>query len=179
MWLHGNAQLDVWEFASSHVRKRKTHVVPGWTPAGNFRSGIVAKHRLTVAPTKMMAALARSGATLSPDATVGFWRGAGAVARFQESCAKSGVNMIATPGLLDHLRDSTRTALAGDLGQAFAWLLALEHFNNAAVVDFGRGCTLLNPPVPRPISSDSRPDFMALAAPSSKIALFESKGTIQ
>ena len=49
--------------------------------------------------------------------------------------------MLATAGLIGHLRDSTRTALAGDLGQAFTWLLAVEHFKNTAVVDFGRGCS--------------------------------------
>jgi len=127
----------------------------------------------------MMAALARSGATLSPDATVGFWRAAGAAARFQEACTRSGRTMVATAGLIGHLRDSTRTALAGDLGQAFTWLLAVEHFKNTAVVDFGRGCSLLSPAVPRPGLGDKRPDFMASSVPWTKIALFESKGTIQ
>lgn len=179
MWLHGKAELDVWEFESAHVTTPRTHVVPGLTAAGKLRKGIKHRHRLEVGPVKMMAALARSGATLSPDATVGFWRAAGAAARFQEACTRSGRNMLATAGLIGHLRDSTRTALAGDLGQAFTWLLAVEHFKNTAVVDFGRGCSLLSPAVPGPGLGDQRPDFMASSVPWTKIALFESKGTIQ
>lgn len=178
MWLRGKATLDVWEFDSAHVTTPGTHVVPGLTLGGKLKKGIKNRHRVDVGPVEMMAALARSGATLSPNATVGFWRAAGAAARFQEACRRSGGDMLATAGLIGHLRDSTRTSLAGDLGQAFTWLLAVQHFNNTAVVDFGRGCSLLSPAVPGPGHGNQRPDFMASPVPWTKIALFESKGTI-
>lgn len=179
MWIRGAATLDVWEFYSTHVATPHTKVVPGVTASGALRKGIKARHSLKVGPLKMTAALARSGATLSPNEAAGFWRALGAVARFQEACTISNGQMMATAGLLDLLRDSTRTALAGDLGQAFSWLLAIEHFKNSAVVDFGRGCSLLSPGVPSPGLNVSRPDFMASSAPWAKISLFESKGTIR
>jgi hypothetical protein len=104
----------------------------------------------------------------------------GATGRFQEACERQGHALHATPDITLTLRDSSRTALAGDLGQAITWLLAIDHFKNNAVVDFGRGCQIISKSCPVPGSSNTRPDFMAsaAAAPWGCVSLFESKGTI-
>ncbi|WP_146165859.1 hypothetical protein [Stenotrophomonas panacihumi] len=127
---------------------------------------------------KLTMALARSGATLAPNQRTGFWRALSAYARVREACLWQGNELRAQPHLLQTLRDSSRTALAGDLGQAMTWLYATEKLKMSAVVDFGVGCGLLAAPVPAPKAFNKRPDFMAATGALKDVVLLESKGMI-
>lgn len=172
------ASVSFWEFENSHVIKSGAHVVPTLKSDGRFRKGCLGEIPVVVSRLKLVMALARSGATLAPDQRTGFWRALAAYARIREACLWSGNELHAQPHLLNTLRDSSRTALAGDLGQAMTWLYATEELKMCAVVDFGVGCRLLAAPIPGPKAFNKRPDFMAAKGALTKIVLLESKGMI-
>ena len=172
------ANVSFWEFENSHVTTSGAHVVPTLKNDGKLRKGCIDEAPVVVSVLKLTTALARSGATLAPDQRTGFWRSLAAYARIREACLWSGNELHAQPHLLRTLRDSSRTALAGDLGQAMTWLYATEKLKMSAVVDFGAGCGLLAAPIPGPKAFDKRPDFMAARGALTSIVLLESKGMI-
>lgn len=170
--------VGFWEFENSHVTTRGARVVPRTTNSGKLRKGCLREVPVAVSALKLTMALARSGATLAPDQRTGFWRALAAYARIREACLWQGNELRARPHLLQTLRDSSRTALAGDLGQAMTWLYATEKLKMSAVVDFGVGCGLLAAPVPGPKTFNKRPDFMASKGALTDVVLLESKGMI-
>lgn len=170
MWLTGTVSLDLWEIRSAQVRRPKTHVVPA---AG--RSGVRC-HALSVSPVALAAAIARSSVTRAPDVLTGLWRFVSAFAALQAGVEERAGRLHARSGLTADLRDSTRTAWSGAVGQGLCWHAALTHFRNGQVIDFGAGCAKLLPPVPPPAPNDKRPDFMATADGFRSLSLFESKG---
>lgn len=176
MWFLGGAIIKATEYESAHASTRHSHLLPGLWPSGKMRKGSIAVHDISVTPGKIIGAFARSGATLCSNSTIGFWRAAGATARFQEAVRRVKTEVRASENLIASLRDSTRTALSGELGQAMTWLLAIDHFCSSSVIDFGNGCTQLGVVSPGP--EDMRPDFMASIIPFFGVALFESKGSI-
>lgn len=170
--------VTFWEYDRTHVNTMRAHVLPSAAGSGRLRKGCLNSSDVVVGDLKLSVALARSGATLAPDKRVGFWRAMAAYARVREACLWQGNELRARPHLLATLRDSSRTALAGDLGQAITWLYATEKLKMSAVVDFGTGCGLLSTPAPAPKSFNKRPDFMASKGPIKNIVLLESKGVI-
>lgn len=170
--------VSFWEFENSHVTTSGARVVPRPKNGGKLRKGCLGMVPVVVNTLKLTMALARSGATLAPDQRTGFWRALGAYARIREACLWHGDELRARPHLLQTLRDSSRTALAGDLGQAMTWLYATEKLKMSAVVDFGVGCGLLATPVPGPKTFNKRPDFMAAKGALTAVILLESKGMI-
>lgn len=170
--------VGFWEFQNAHVTTSGARVVPRLKSGGKLRKGCLGVDPIVVHALKLTMALARSGATLAPDQRTGFWRAMAAYARIREACLWKGNELRAQPHLLQTLRDSSRTALAGDLGQAMTWLYATEKLKMSAVVDFGVGCGLLAAPVPGPKTFNKRPDFMAATGALTNVVLLESKGMI-
>lgn len=175
MWLRKIVRLDCWEFEESQVLAPLAHVVPGITKTGRPRAGGKGRRRLHLSPCMLAVGLARSGATLAPNEPVGFWRAQAAFARVQEACIEFRGELRATPDPLHLLRDSTRTGLAGELGQAITWLFAVCELKLPHIMDFGRACSqVLN--IPSPGANDTRPDY--LAASRNAAVILESKGMI-
>jgi len=178
MWAVGSVNIDVWEFHSRHVKTKNSHVKPGFRKGKKLRKGMKSHCRLRLTPLKLATALARSGTTLAPGEPTGFLRTLRSYLQVQEFCTGSNRTLGAAPSTLRKLRDSTRTALAGEFGQALTWLIASEHFKQSTIVDFGRGCSLLTPQVPPPGSSDRRPDYLTSSAGLDEVSIFESKGSL-
>jgi hypothetical protein len=84
--------------------------------------------------------------------------------------------LLLTPDLTTRLRDSDRTAIAGKLGAALAYLLVQRYLELPIVVDFDAGCDALNRPPSPP--GTSAPDYIAGVPVSTRLDLVEAKGSL-
>lgn len=136
---------------------------------------------LKVSPLGLAVAVARSGVCSwqnGGDGLLLFFHAQQAVSRVL-ACTDFSNNqeLRARPGLHSLRRDSDRTSIASEFGQALSWLVAMKEWKASALVDFETVESALPFPSLRSGRSKKKPDFAAFRGAS--MFLLECKGALR
>lgn len=168
-WPWTEASIPITEVDSKRAQAAGEHIYPF-----TKENGLIKQGTLRLSGWSLCDALVRSATTVEPGRMERVLTGISNWMKLAPLLRVDGGQVCLDAVALSKRRDSAWTSLAGELGQAFCWLVGIKTLKYRQIVDFGTGCQIVGRKAPG--SSDKRNDFMCLRDGDVRLHLLESKG---